>query len=226
MFLQLMFSVGSISLASWIFLSVPQLVENYNRGSADGVSLAFLTVWFVGDVTNFCGAVWAGLVPTVIALAAYFICAELVLITQCLYYKIINAKKAERHESTDVVDVTEREAEEPLLGRSSIGPPGSRRRSSTSQRQRGSQVSSHRRDSLSIISTDEQRASRIWLKNLFSVILICAVGSFGWFIAWKSGAWSPTPENQGAGNRVMGIGPQILGYLSACEDSADSQKPP
>ncbi len=42
-------------------IQVPQLIENYKSGSADGISLAFLTVWFIGDLANFFGAVWARL---------------------------------------------------------------------------------------------------------------------------------------------------------------------
>lgn len=34
---------------------VPQLVLNYRTGSADGISLSFLFVWLVGDVTNLSG---------------------------------------------------------------------------------------------------------------------------------------------------------------------------
>ncbi len=34
---------------------MPQLLENYKLGSADGVSLAFIGVWFIGDVTNLLG---------------------------------------------------------------------------------------------------------------------------------------------------------------------------
>jgi hypothetical protein len=73
--------LGSISLATWIFLlvrhvmlslpaettvgynkqltdgsQVPQLILNYKTGSADGISLAFLTVWLLGDATNLAGA--------------------------------------------------------------------------------------------------------------------------------------------------------------------------
>lgn len=59
-------------------LQVPQLIENYKSGSADGISLVFLAIWFIGDVTNLFGALWAGLVPTVIALAMYFCVADLV----------------------------------------------------------------------------------------------------------------------------------------------------
>lgn len=69
---------GTISLTAWIFLLLPQLVENYQQQSAEGISLTFLCIWFLGDVTNLAGAVWAGLVPTVVALAAYFCVADAV----------------------------------------------------------------------------------------------------------------------------------------------------
>jgi len=36
-------------------LQVPQLILNYKTGSADGISLAFLTVWLIGDATNLAG---------------------------------------------------------------------------------------------------------------------------------------------------------------------------
>lgn len=35
---------------------VPQLILNYTTGSADGISIAFLTVWLIGDITNLAGA--------------------------------------------------------------------------------------------------------------------------------------------------------------------------
>lgn len=38
---------GSVSLACWLFVLVPQLLENYMSKSAEGISLAFLLVWLV-----------------------------------------------------------------------------------------------------------------------------------------------------------------------------------
>ncbi len=76
-------------------------------------------------------------------------------------------------------------------------------------------MSTHRRDSLSRILENKQSASRVWLRNLISTLLICAAGSFGWFIAWKSRVWTPTPEGEGVVDLKMDLGPQILGYLSA-----------
>lgn len=92
---------GSISLAAWIFLLLPQLIENYNSSSADGISLTFLLIWFIGDITNLAGALWAGLVPTVTALAVYFCFADCVLILQVRYYHALNARK-KREEEQDI----------------------------------------------------------------------------------------------------------------------------
>ncbi|OAA61681.1 vacuolar membrane pq loop repeat protein [Niveomyces insectorum RCEF 264] len=85
---------GSVSMAAWICLLLPQLIQNYKAQSAEGLSMAFLFVWLLGDATNLAGALWTNLAPTAIALAVYFCIADAVLILQCLYY---NAKAA-RHE--------------------------------------------------------------------------------------------------------------------------------
>jgi hypothetical protein len=71
---------------------VPQLIENYKSGSADGISLAFLIVWFIGDITNLAGALWAHLVPTVIALAIYFSFADIVSRAMCTLHKCVDAE--------------------------------------------------------------------------------------------------------------------------------------
>ncbi|KKY23404.1 putative vacuolar membrane pq loop repeat protein [Diplodia seriata] len=202
---------GSISLAAWIFLLVPQLVENYKAGSADGISIAFLAVWFIGDITNLIGAAWAGLVPTVIALAVYFCFADLILIAQCLYYNIRNARRvrkvSEASSSRDSV-------EQPLLGRrdsDNLGLPGSRRRSSAASRRRDS---AGHVDSLAGIAEEEGGASE-WKKNTLSILGVCLAGAVGWTIAWATGVWRPTPVDAGAGNEEIAPGAQVLGYASA-----------
>ncbi len=191
---------------------VPQLIENYQTGSADGISLAFLAVWFVGDLANLLGAVWAKLVPTVIALAIYFCIADTVLILQCLYYKRVHALKQalEHHDSSQPDDATQ-----PLIDRrnsSDIGLPGSHRRASV--------VSNKHCDSalgaatLSTIPEDGGPA-REWLKNLLSVLVVCAVGALGWVVAWRAGLWMPISQDGDDDTTEGPIGALILGYLSA-----------
>ena len=164
-----------------------------------------MIVWFIGDITNLAGALWAGLVPTVIALAIYFCFADLVLISQCLYYNMKNARR-ERKASTRSTD----SIHAPLLGRrdsSNIGLPGSHRRDSAASRRR-------RASSLPTIP-DVNDTSSEWLKNTLSILGVCAVGAAGWAIAWKTGVWVPQPTHDDNAPDDSPLGAQILGYASA-----------
>ena len=49
----------------------PQVIENYQLKSGEGLSVLFVLIWLAGDFANLLGAVLAGLLPTVIILAAY-----------------------------------------------------------------------------------------------------------------------------------------------------------
>ncbi|EGY14630.1 uncharacterized protein VDAG_05794 [Verticillium dahliae VdLs.17] len=55
---------GSISIACWVVVFSPQILENFRRSSADGLSLQFIIVWLAGDVFNILGAVLQGVLPT------------------------------------------------------------------------------------------------------------------------------------------------------------------
>ncbi|CAG8187120.1 unnamed protein product [Penicillium salamii] len=83
----------SISIACWVVVFSPQIIENFRRGSADGLSLLFLIVWLAGDVFNILGAVMQGVLPTMIILAVYYTLADIVLLGQCFYYRGFNFKE-------------------------------------------------------------------------------------------------------------------------------------
>ena len=212
-------ALGSISLACWIFLLLPQLIENYRNGSAEAISLAFIFVWFIGDICNLAGALWAGLVPTVIAIGVYFCIADGVLIGQCLYYHIKNKRKQGKDalRADSIVEAVVGE-DSPLLGRmrtESLTIPGSaaHRRSSAASKRRSS-IS--REDPLAkILEESDERGVRLWFKNLFSILAIIAIGSCGWAIAYQSGVWKPSSDKHAAEEESMAIGAQVLGYLSA-----------
>ncbi|KAL2405706.1 putative vacuolar amino acid transporter YPQ3 [Exophiala dermatitidis] len=225
---------GSISLACWIFLLVPQLIENYRNGSAEAISLAFIFVWFIGDICNLAGALWAGLVPVVIAIGVYFCIADGVLISQCLYYGIVNKRRegkalldgeasspssssaaAQHRQQDDGPD-----EEEPLLKRNrtnSITIPGSaeRRHSSHSTRRRRSSAAVQNDQLAKILEESDESGTRLWFKNAMSVLAIIIVGAAGWALAYESGAWKPSSTSEDTSQENMAPGAQILGYLSA-----------
>jgi PQ loop repeat len=63
---QVLTGTRSISIACWVVVFSPQIVENFRRGSADGLSLQFIIVWLAGDVFNILGAVLQGVLPTMV----------------------------------------------------------------------------------------------------------------------------------------------------------------
>ena len=148
-----------------------------------------------------------------IALAFYFCFADAVLIAQCLYYNYINSREIAKAEASHTDGNASDDPTQPLLGShgDNIGLPGSRRRSSLSNKRRDSILPGP----LPTIQEEEESATRMWMKNAASVLAVCLIGTFGWVIAWKLGVWKPTStepkETQGAEK----VGAAILGYLSA-----------
>ncbi|EGD96846.1 vacuolar membrane PQ loop repeat protein [Trichophyton tonsurans CBS 112818] len=203
--------LGSISLACWIFLLVPQLMENYKNGSAKAVSFAFILVWFIGDIANLIGALWAKLVPVVVAIAIYFCIADGVLICQCIYYNEKLSREMERRISSHTAHEDDGthvpQPTTPLLSRrmsENLWQSGRRRHDGNSL--------SH--DPLAkMLAEDEPRST--WAKNILSLLGICTAGIAGWVIAWKTGAWQPTPTQPIKGPVEMAAGAQVAGYLSA-----------
>ncbi|KAF7561432.1 hypothetical protein G7046_g2706 [Stylonectria norvegica] len=205
---------GSISLTAWICLLLPQLFANYKAKSADGLSMAFLVVWLLGDVTNLVGALLTGLAPTAVTLAGYFCIADLVLISQCLYYNTINARRAARLRAQPAADPAE---DSPLLARrrsSSFGVlPGSHRRHATH--------TESSMDPLRKIVTGEDETpdkSPVW-HNTLSLLAVYLVGFAGWFASYKAGAWDNVepgvPESPDGGKTPTEIVGLALGYVSA-----------
>ncbi|KAI0480146.1 PQ-loop-domain-containing protein [Xylariaceae sp. FL0804] len=78
---------GSISIAAWVVVFSPQIIENFRRSSADGLSVQFIIVWLLGDVFNILGAVFQGVLPTMLILAVYYTIADFVLLAQLFYYR-------------------------------------------------------------------------------------------------------------------------------------------
>ncbi|KAJ5774531.1 hypothetical protein N7457_009427 [Penicillium paradoxum] len=209
--------LGSVSMTCWVFLLVPQLIENYRNGNAEAISLLFVFVWFIGDIANLAGGLLAGLVPVIVAIAVYFCIADGVLIAQCLYFKARNSRPepfSRRRSSTEIPDPTT-----PLLGRpfsDSVEPSESRRRPSGSQRrnQASGRRESEIEDTIAKIVEENDHGRKAWVKNFTSVIGIFFIGMVGWTMAWQTGMWAPAPlENNNRSEQATGG--LVLGYFSA-----------
>lgn len=195
---------------------MPQLVENYRNGNAEAISLLFVFIWFVGDVTNLIGSLWAGLVPVVVAIAVYFVLADGILIAQCLYYKYQNLRHESIHRrrrsSTETPDPTT-----PLLGRHfsdglEAGPASAQRDALVNGRENSP---TDLEDPLAKLMEEGEEGGRsAWVRNTSSTVAIGIIGLAGWAVAWQTGMWKPAPQGQNGGVD-MAAGAQVMGYVSA-----------
>lgn len=199
----------------------PQIIENFQRGSADGLSLQFLIVWLAGDVFNILGAALQGVLPTMIILAVYYTIADIVLLCQCFYYRGFtwrdevvppkpNARPSgEANERTDL-----------LSHQNALD--GAERRSSIF-----SQVSANHlspavplldvpKRSQATVIEDQKQTSRLraTLLNLFAIVMVCASGIVGWYVSNRSqgGHKRAKPDDTDLSFSLWG---QIFGYLCA-----------
>ena len=60
-----------MSIACWIVVFTPQIWENYQLKSGDGLSVTFIVLWLLGDLFNGFGGVMAHVLPTMVILAVY-----------------------------------------------------------------------------------------------------------------------------------------------------------
>ncbi|KAF1814063.1 PQ-loop-domain-containing protein [Eremomyces bilateralis CBS 781.70] len=221
---------GSISIACWVVVFSPQIVENFRRRSAEGLSIVFVVIWLAGDVFNIAGAVMQKVLPTMIILAVYYTLADIVLLCQCFYYKGFTLKDdvpppAANGHSSDAADERAR-----LLPDSRPPPPSSlERRPSFRERLLSSSADgtnlspvtpwhSHApvdetSPSTPPFSSPRSRVQAL-LFNATGIILVLASGVLGWWLSsHPSSEDAQKPTDPGA-LRFSWWG-QVCGYVCA-----------
>ncbi|KAI8065704.1 PQ loop repeat-domain-containing protein [Gongronella butleri] len=78
--------LGYFSILFWLNAQLPQVIENYRRGTAKGLSFNFLSIWLAGDVANLVGCVLTGQLPFQRYLGTYFVLVDITLVAQYIYY--------------------------------------------------------------------------------------------------------------------------------------------
>lgn len=71
--------LGYSSIGAWLCAQLPQVYENYNRSSVEGLALPFLISWLFGDLTNLIGCLLTRQLPFQTYLATYFTIVDVVL---------------------------------------------------------------------------------------------------------------------------------------------------
>ncbi|KAH9737218.1 PQ-loop repeat family protein / transmembrane family protein [Citrus sinensis] len=82
--------LGLASVISWGVAEVPQIITNYKEKSTEGLSIAFLTTWILGDLFNVFGCLLEpATLPTQYYMAMLYTLTTLILTAQTIYYSHI-----------------------------------------------------------------------------------------------------------------------------------------
>ncbi|KAI4271002.1 MAG: hypothetical protein L6R38_006962 [Xanthoria sp. 2 TBL-2021] len=111
-------ALGILSIISWLFAQLPQVVKNYKLKSASGLSIYFLAEWLLGDLTNLLGALLTRQAAWQVVVAAYYVTVDICLVTQYFWYAHYKPWRAKRLSASDLGynDPEDGTATEPLMG--------------------------------------------------------------------------------------------------------------
>ncbi|KAF2140410.1 uncharacterized protein K452DRAFT_327747 [Aplosporella prunicola CBS 121167] len=211
---------GSISIACWVVVFSPQIIENFRRASADGLSVVFIVIWLAGDVFNIIGAVLQRVLPTMIILAVYYTLADIVLLGQCFYYKGFTLK-----DEVQKPPASDEEADTPTERSALLAPPQSSRRSSFTDRLLHDGVDGTHLspatpfaepiadDATPRAAPSPRSAVKAVLFNLVAVLLVCAAGFLGWLFTSRGASDGGDGGGDASDTLHFNVGGQIGGYI-------------
>jgi uncharacterized protein with PQ loop repeat len=84
----LSWTFSTISNIAWLFVFVPQLIENYNMNSSDAVSFYLVALWYVGDTLSVVSAIYKSINPVLVYMGIYHIIFDIIFIIQVIYYRL------------------------------------------------------------------------------------------------------------------------------------------
>ncbi|KAK1993845.1 hypothetical protein LX36DRAFT_585511 [Colletotrichum falcatum] len=179
--------LGSVSMAAFLCLLLPQLAANYRLKSADSLSMAFLFIWLLGDVTNLLGGLANHIAPASIAVTGYLCFSDTTLICQCLYYnskrRIYDDDDDDDDDSPPSPTTSPADDRQPLLGplpsAREPGPPGHPRGVD------GEPAATLRDDKK--VPAQAARTFHDWRFNLACVLAVHVLGVTGWFVLRTAG---------------------------------------
>ena len=232
---------GSISIACWVVVVSPQIIENFRRASAEGLSIVFIVVWLLGDVFNILGAILQGVLPTMIILAIYYTLADIVLMLQCFYYRGFTLSDNVAPKTNGHMDHEGHPERRPLLDSGNSPTPVSRDEHVSPTERRESTLSQLRQHLSHIDGTHFSPAiplhdapkptdppalrnvkpNTVLQKAIFNtvaVLLVCAAGVFGWWLSTHTGHHKKHHKNhteQEPEPLEFDFWGQIFGYLCA-----------
>lgn len=209
----------------------PQIIENFRRSSADGLSLAFLITWLLGDISNVLGAILQGVLPTMTILAMYYVVADFALLGQWFYFHGSgpSGRAAEEGVPTEQSSLLGHETANDMDSPSGRGfvdveTPSARANPIVPPPVAAPYLSSSTASTPSSTSSLSTLMVSI-LYKLSAVLLVCLAGVTGWYLSSRSShsqdglsnleTHAPHPDPSQDSAPRLNLWGQIFGYLCA-----------
>ena len=188
----------------------PQVLKNTRRGSCDGLSLHFLTVWLLGDIFNVVGALLQGVLPTMIVLAIYFTVADIVLLSQWFFYMGFTWKEEAPPTTMKAVEIRESIETTALLDETAVDERQSRKNDNESYSQTFSVPTIVPEQTA---TSPTYTRSQMHPRNAVAILSVCTTGTVSWYLIHHF-----TTSSQSSSVREVqefDIWGQVFGWLCA-----------
>lgn len=105
---ELSFIIGWLSVASWTFALLPQIITNCKNKAAESQSFYFWLLWLLGDICNFIGCILTKNLVTNIALAFVYLSLTIFACLQFIWYEWISPKHRYQQQYQRLLSISER----------------------------------------------------------------------------------------------------------------------
>jgi uncharacterized protein with PQ loop repeat len=80
--------MSTLSNIVWLFVFIPQILENKRNKSSVAISFYLILLWYIGDTLSSISVVYKNAKPMLLYVGIYHIIFDLIFITQVIYYRL------------------------------------------------------------------------------------------------------------------------------------------
>jgi len=84
----LSWTISTLSNIMWLFVFIPQILENVKNKSSDAISFYLILLWYIGDTFSTISVVYKSVIPMLLYVGVYHIIFDLIFIGQVIYYRL------------------------------------------------------------------------------------------------------------------------------------------
>lgn len=84
----LSWTISTLSNITWLFVFIPQILENTRNKSSDAISFNLILLWYIGDTFSTISVIYKSVMPMLLYVGVYHIIFDLIFIGQVVYYRL------------------------------------------------------------------------------------------------------------------------------------------